>query len=155
MNTAIYLTLCTQVCTRPCHLGITLEYSCLTCLTFVHKLNAVVVLHALCKFDLQYSQAHVCSHCTPNGITCSPRHLVMWPEWLDINASSMCLDEFSPKFTAALLWSDYQRRVFHAEWKVCPIGDVITPASLCRGVGMLASTERPYMGDRLKGKTRD
>ena len=33
-----------------------------------------------------------------------------------------------------------------------PIGDVIVPASLRRGVGMLAGTERPYMGERLKGK---
>lgn len=140
------------MCTLPRHLGINLEYSCLPCLTFVHNLNAVAMLHVPRKVDLQCSQPHVCSRSTSNGITCPSRHLVMWPDWLGINASSMCLDEFSPKFTAALLWSDYQRRLFHAERKVRPIGDVIVPASLRRGVGMLAGTERPYMGERLKGK---
>lgn len=84
----------------------------------------------LYKVDLQCGQAHVCSHYTANGITCPPVQHIMWPKWLDINASCMCLDEFTPEFTAVCLWSGYQRRIFHAE--VCAIDDVIAFVSLCR-----------------------
>lgn len=89
----------------------------------------------LYKVDLQCGQTHVCSHYTANGVTCLPDHPIMWPEWLDINASSMCFNEFTPEFTAVHLWSDYQRRVFHAKCKVCPIDDVILLVGLCRVLG--------------------
>lgn len=90
----------------------------------------------LYKVDLQCGQAHVCSHYTANGITCPPVQHIMWPKWLDINASCMCLDEFTPEFTAVCLWSGYQRRIFHA--KVCAIDDVIVLVSLCRVLGCCA-----------------
>ncbi len=79
---------------------------CLTCLTSVHKLDAVSVLHAHCKVDLQCGQGHVCSHFTANGVAFLPDHPLMWLEWSDVNACFMCLDAFTPVFTAVHLWSD-------------------------------------------------
>lgn len=67
------------------------------------------MLHAHYKPHLQSSQRHVCSPYTVNGVTCLPDHPCMWLEWLDHNASSMCLDAFTPVFTAVHLWSHYQR----------------------------------------------
>lgn len=58
----------------------------------------------------------------------------MLPGWLDINASSMCVDEFTPEFMAVHSWSDYPRRVFRAKCKVCTADDVIMRESCCRAL---------------------
>lgn len=104
--------------------------TCRTCWTSAHKLNAVVVLQTLHKVDLQGGHTHVCSHHTGNGLTCLPDHPIKLLKWLDVNAPSMWLGEFTPEFTAVHSWSDYQRRVFHAKCKVCSADDVMVLACL-------------------------
>lgn len=104
--------------------------TCRTCLTSAHKLHAVVVLQTLHKVDLQGGHTHVCSHHTGSRLTWPPDHPIKLLKWLDVNASSMWLGEFTPEFIAVHSWSDYQRRVFHAKCKVCSADDVIMLASL-------------------------
>ena len=109
-------------------LSVGLEFPCLT---LAHKRDAVVVLHTHYKGNLQCGQGHVCSHYTANVVACLPDQPPLWLGWSGLNASSMCLDPFTPVFTAVHLRSDYLRRIFLAKCEVGPIHDVIMLVSLC------------------------
>lgn len=140
-----------DMCGEDCRVLLVVNLDCRASMLLSKLFRAIIWMPLLCYLHTTKLTFSVVSDTCVHTLVQMGSHAFfhtprMWLEWSDLNASTICLDAFTPALTAVHLWSHFRRRVF-------------TPGANCAlnmtwsyNMCVWCRKAQPYKGGPLEGE---